>query len=94
MFDKVLTRIQGKSKKELDERIKRRRKLVQESLVVLDALGKVILDDAVNLDGTVLRDTLFEKVVNIQHDIVIGRVVLHVLGITSRVHEYDRRAGR
>ena len=62
MFDKILTRIQTKSKEELDERIKRQRKSVREHLVAFSSLGKVALNAAEDVKETELLQDLFKAV--------------------------------
>ena len=39
-------------------------------------------------------DARFECVVNIEHDVVVDRIVLHGARIALRMHEHDRHAGR
>ena len=60
MFDKLLTRIETQSKNERGERLKDKRRVIQQSLSVLKHLATAILDD--NIPDSELRASVFGRV--------------------------------
>jgi hypothetical protein len=60
MHDKLMTGIYNRAQTEIDEETKRRRKMLRTSLLTLQTLGQVILDETVA--DTDLRQVLFSQV--------------------------------
>ena len=60
MFDKILTRTQRQAQEDIDERMRRHRELIRQSLTSLQAMGSVLLDESV--PDAEVRAAVFERV--------------------------------
>lgn len=60
MHDKIMTGVYSRAENQVDEEMRKRRKMLQSSLDSFRAIGKVLLDDAV--EDVTLRQVIFGKV--------------------------------